>query len=253
MNLGWPLILVEIFLLAAFIAHIAAAVSVTWRNRKARPIGYQKSTSVGEPSQKSLASSTMIWTGLVLLVFTVLHIYTFKYDPGVEEGYVSEIDGQRRHFQGGDTIIVEPWRAKAFPIVKDLVVDRSAFDRIVAAGGYVSVNTGSAPDANSVLISREETGRALDSSACIGCGACVAACLNASAALFVGAKMSHFSLLPQGRIEGKKRVRRMVARMDEEQFGSCSNHGECEAVCPKEISISNITRMRSEYVKATLL
>ncbi len=158
-----------------------------------------------------------------------------------------------RHFHDGDTIVVEPWRAKAFPVVKDLVVDRSAFDRIMTAGGYVSVNTGSAPDANSVLISREETGRALDSAACIGCDACVAACPNASAALFVGAKVSHFTLLPQGRIEGKIRVRRMVAQMDEDQFGSCSNHGECEAVCPKEISISNIARMRSEYVKATIL
>ncbi len=158
-----------------------------------------------------------------------------------------------RHFQDGDTIIVEPWRAKAFPIVKDLVVDRSAFDRVVAAGGYVSVNTGSAPDANSVLISREESARAMDSATCIGCGACVAACPNASAALFVGAKVSHFSLLPQGRVEGKNRVLRMVAQMDEDEFGSCSNHGECEAVCPKEISISNIARMRSEYVKATIL
>ena len=158
-----------------------------------------------------------------------------------------------RHFQDGDTIIVEPWRAKAFPIVKDLVVDRSAFDRVVAAGGYVSVNTGSAPDANSVLISREESARAMDSATCIGCGACVAACPNASSALFVGAKVSHFSLLPQGRVEGKNRVLRMVAQMDEDEFGSCSNHGECEAVCPKEISISNIARMRSEYVKATIL
>ncbi len=158
-----------------------------------------------------------------------------------------------RHFQDGDTIIVEPWRAKAFPIVKDLVVDRSAFDRVVAAGGYVSVNTGSAPDANSVLISREESAQAMDSATCIGCGACVAACPNASAALFVGAKVSHFSLLPQGRVEGKNRVLRMVAQMDEDEFGSCSNHGECEAVCPKEISISNIARMRSEYVKATIL
>ena len=158
-----------------------------------------------------------------------------------------------RHFHDGDTIIVEPWRAKAFPIVKDLVVDRSAFDRVVAAGGYVSVNTGSAPDANSVLISREESAQAMDSATCIGCGACVAACPNASAALFVGAKVSHFSLLPQGRVEGKNRVLRMVAQMDEDEFGSCSNHGECEAVCPKEISISNIARMRSEYVKATIL
>ncbi len=157
-----------------------------------------------------------------------------------------------RAFRDGDTIIIEPWRAKAFPIVKDLVVDRSAFDRIIAAGGYITARTGSAPDANNLPIPKDAAEKAMDSAACIGCGACVAACPNASAALFTSAKISQFSHLPQGQPERKSRALRMVAKMDEEGFGSCSNHGECEAVCPKEISISNIARMRWDYVKASL-
>ncbi|MFQ5738152.1 MAG: succinate dehydrogenase/fumarate reductase iron-sulfur subunit [Acidobacteriota bacterium] len=157
-----------------------------------------------------------------------------------------------RHFKDGDTIVIEPWRARAFPVIKDLVVDRSAFDRIITAGGFISANTGSAPDGNSVLISKDQADQAMDSAACIGCGACVAACPNASAALFVSAKISQLALLPQGYPERKKRARRMVARMDEERFGNCSNHAECEAVCPKEISISNIARMRREFIKAVL-
>ncbi len=155
-----------------------------------------------------------------------------------------------RHFADGDTIVVEPWRAKAFPVVKDLVVDRDAFDRIIAAGGYVSVNTGSAPDGNAILVPKDAADRAMDAASCIGCGACVAACPNASAALFVSAKIAQFARLPQGHPERKTRVRRMAAQMDAEQFGSCSNHAECEAVCPKEISISNIAVMRREYIKA---
>jgi succinate dehydrogenase / fumarate reductase iron-sulfur subunit len=155
-----------------------------------------------------------------------------------------------REFKNGTTITVEPWRAKGFPVVKDLVVDRSAFDRIIAKGGYITVRTGGAPEARSISIPKENADLAMDYAACIGCGACVAACPNASAALFVGAKISQFALLPQGHPEASRRVSRMVAQMDEDMFGACSNHGECEAVCPKEISISAIARMRREYLKA---
>ncbi len=155
-----------------------------------------------------------------------------------------------RHFKDGQTVIIEPFRAAAFPLIKDLVVDRSAFDRIIAKGGYISVNTGSAPDANSLPISKEAADNAMDSAECIGCGACVAACPNASAALFVSAKISQYTFLPQGQPERKRRVLRMVEQMDIEGFGNCSNHGECEAVCPKGISIQNIARMRREYFKA---
>ncbi|RMG68768.1 MAG: succinate dehydrogenase/fumarate reductase iron-sulfur subunit [Calditrichaeota bacterium] len=157
-----------------------------------------------------------------------------------------------RHFNDGDTITIEPFRARAFPVVKDLVVDRSAFDRIIARGGYISVNTGSAPDANTIPVAKEKADAAMDAAECIGCGACVAACPNASAALFVGAKISQYILLPQGQPERPRRVLRMVAQMDEEKFGACSNHGECEAVCPKGISIINIARMRKDYRKAAL-
>ncbi len=157
-----------------------------------------------------------------------------------------------RQFNDGDTITVEPWRARAFPVIKDLVVDRSAFDRIIAAGGYISMNAGGAPDANASPIPKDKADVAMDAAACIGCGACVAACPNASASLFVAAKISQFSLLPQGQPERKRRVIRMVSQMDAEGFGDCSNHGECEAVCPKEISIGHIARMRREYFKAAL-
>ncbi len=157
-----------------------------------------------------------------------------------------------RHFKNGDTIVIEPWRARAFPVVKDLVVDRSALDRIIAAGGYVSVNTGAPPDANSIPIPRDVVENAMDSAACIGCGACVAACKNASAALFTSAKVSHLNQLPQGRVEAERRVVRMVEQMDAEGFGSCSNEGECEAVCPKAIPITNIARMNRDYIKAFL-
>lgn len=156
-----------------------------------------------------------------------------------------------RNFNDGDTIVVEPFRADAFPVVKDLVVDRSALDRIIAAGGYISVNTGSAPDANAIPIPKNVADEAMDAAACIGCGACVAACPNASAALFLSAKVTQLALLPQGGPERKERVRRMVEQMDIEGFGNCSNHGECQAACPKEISIVNIARMRREYVRAS--
>jgi succinate dehydrogenase / fumarate reductase iron-sulfur subunit len=157
-----------------------------------------------------------------------------------------------RHFDDGDTIVVEPWRATAFPIIRDLVADRSALDRIVEAGGFVSVDTGSAPDANTIIIPKDELENAFDFAACIGCGACVAACPNASASLFTGAKIAHLVGLPQGRPERKERARAMVDQMDEEGFGDCSNHAECEAVCPKGISIEAIAIMRREYLKAGL-
>jgi succinate dehydrogenase iron-sulfur subunit len=155
-----------------------------------------------------------------------------------------------RRFRDGDTITIEPWRAKAFPVVKDLVVDRGALDRIIAAGGFISVNVGGAPDGNSIPIPKDRAEVAMDSAACIGCGACVAACKNASAHLFMSAKISHLVLLPQGAVEGRRRVVSMIQQADAEGFGSCSNEGECEAVCPKEIPISNIARMTREYVKA---
>jgi len=155
-----------------------------------------------------------------------------------------------RRFKDGDTITIEPWRARAFPPVKDLIVDRSAFDRLIAAGGYVSINAGGAPEANSTPIPREVAEAAMDSAACIGCGACVAACKNASAVLFVGAKVAHLVQLPQGQPERVRRVAAMVAQMDAEGFGNCSNEGECEAVCPKEISMANIARLRREYIRA---
>jgi succinate dehydrogenase / fumarate reductase iron-sulfur subunit len=155
-----------------------------------------------------------------------------------------------RRFKDGDTITIEPWRAKAFPVIKDLTVDRGAFDRIIAAGGYISINCGGAPDGNAIPIAKEIVETAMDSAACIGCGACVAACKNASAHLFMSAKISHLSLLPQGQVERYRRVAAMIHQADAEGFGSCSNEGECEAVCPKEIPISNIARMTREYVKA---
>jgi succinate dehydrogenase / fumarate reductase iron-sulfur subunit len=158
-----------------------------------------------------------------------------------------------RRFKDGDTITIEPWRALAFPVVKDLVVDRSALDRIIVAGGFVSVNCGGAPDGNALPISKEIAEQAMDSAACIGCGACVAACKNASAHLFMSAKISHLALLPQGQVERHHRVMAMIDQADVEGFGSCSNEGECEAVCPKEIPISNIARMTREYVRAVLV
>ena len=155
-----------------------------------------------------------------------------------------------RSFDDGDTIVVEPWRAKAFPVIKDLVVDRSSFDRIIQAGGYINVNTGGVPDANEIPIAKDIANEAMDAAQCIGCGACVAACKNASAMLFVSAKVSQLALLPQGKVERKPRVENMIAQMDAEGFGACTNTGACEAVCPKEISISNIARMNREYFSA---
>jgi succinate dehydrogenase / fumarate reductase, iron-sulfur subunit len=155
-----------------------------------------------------------------------------------------------RHFQDGQTITIEPWRAKGFPVLKDLVTDRSAFDRIIQAGGFVSVNTGGTPDANTLPVAKVESDRSMDAAACIGCGACVAACKNASAMLFVSAKVSHLAMLPQGKVERTQRVLDMVKQMDAEGFGNCTVTGSCEAVCPKEISLDFIAMLNREYGKA---
>ncbi len=157
-----------------------------------------------------------------------------------------------RHFKHGDTVTIEPWRARAFPIIKDLIVDRSAFDRIIQAGGYVSVNTGQAPEANSILVPKPHAEDAMDAAACIGCGACVAACPNASAMLFVAAKVAHLATLPQGKVEAKRRVVAMVDAMDHEGFGNCTNHYECMAACPKEIHVKFIAQMNREYLNASV-
>ena len=157
-----------------------------------------------------------------------------------------------RRFSDGDTVTIEPWRATAFPVIRDLVVDRSSFDRIISAGGYVSVNTGNAPDGNAIPIAGSQQEVAMDAAACIGCGACVAACKNASAMLFVSAKVSQLAILPQGQPERSERVVSMVTQMDDEGFGSCTNTSECEAACPAEISVSNIARLNREFLRASL-
>jgi succinate dehydrogenase / fumarate reductase iron-sulfur subunit len=158
-----------------------------------------------------------------------------------------------RHFKDGDELYLEPWRAKAFPVVRDLVVDRTAFDRIIAAGGFISVATGSAPDGNAVLVPKDNAERSMDAAACIGCGACVAMCPNASASLFVSAKIAHLGLLPQGQPERERRVTAMVAQANQEIFGSCTNMGECEAVCPKGIKLENIALMNRHFLGANWL
>ena len=158
-----------------------------------------------------------------------------------------------RHFSDGDELVIEPWRSRAFPVIKDLVVDRGSLDQIIIAGGYISVNTGSAPEANSVPVPQDAADRAMDAAACIGCGACVAACPNGSAMLFTAAKVSHLALLPQGKPEAARRAMRMVEKMDQLGFGNCSNITECQIECPKEISISNIGRLNREFFKAYLV
>ncbi|MCX8027248.1 MAG: succinate dehydrogenase/fumarate reductase iron-sulfur subunit [Thermodesulfovibrionales bacterium] len=155
-----------------------------------------------------------------------------------------------RHFKDGDTIYIEPWRARAFPVIKDLIVDRSALDRIIQAGGYISVHTGGVPDGNAILISKKDADTAMDAAQCIGCGACVAACPNGSAMLFTAAKVSHLASLPQGRVEAAKRVCMMTEQMLKEGFGNCSNHYECEAACPKGIKVSFIAKLNREFIKA---
>src|SRR5574344_718549 len=157
-----------------------------------------------------------------------------------------------RRFKDGDTITVEPWRSAAFPVIKDCMVDRGAFDKIMQAGGYISVRTGSAPDANNIPIPKQNADLAMDAASCIGCGCCVAACKNGSAMLFVSAKVSQLALLPQGRVEAARRAKAMVAKMDELGFGACTNTGACAAECPKSVSISNIARLNREFIKAKL-
>jgi len=157
-----------------------------------------------------------------------------------------------RSFQDGDTIVIEPWRARAFPVVRDLVVDRSAFDRVIEAGGFISVSTGGVPDANEILIPKDTVDTSMDAAACIGCGACVAACPNASAMLFTAAKVTHLGVLPQGGLERHRRALRMVAQMDIEGFGGCTNYGECHAACPKDISLETISRLNRDYLAASV-
>jgi succinate dehydrogenase / fumarate reductase iron-sulfur subunit len=178
-------------------------------------------------------------------------LYINGHPHGPDKG-VTTCQLHMRKFKDGDTIVIEPWRAKPFPIIKDLVVDRSAFDKIMQAGGYVSVNTGGVPDANTIPVYRANAETAMDAAACIGCGACVAACKNASAMLFVAAKVSQFAMLPQGMVETKERALKMVASMDELGFGNCTNTGACEAECPKQISISHIARLNREYLTAKI-
>jgi succinate dehydrogenase / fumarate reductase iron-sulfur subunit len=201
-------------------------------------------------------------TGLLLCGFIVAHLMSnlllllgSEAFNGIAHGPNSgaaTCEVRMRSFHDGETIVIEPFRAASFPVIKDLVVDRAAFDRIMEAGGYVSINTGSAPEANAIPVQRTAAESAMDAASCIGCAACVAACPNAFASLFTAAKISQYALLPQGRTEAARRVVRMVEAMDAEGFGNCSHHGECEAVCPKEISIFTIGRMRREYLKAVL-
>lgn len=168
---------------------------------------------------------------------------------GPDEG-ITVCQMHMRNFKDGSTIVIEPWRAKPFPVIKDLMVDRTAFDKIIQAGGYVSVRTGGVPDANSIPIKKESADLAMDAAACIGCGACVAACKNASAMLFVSAKVSQMGLLPQGKVEAARRVQKMVAKMDELGFGNCTNTYACEAECPKEIKVTNIARLNRQFIGA---
>jgi len=176
-----------------------------------------------------------------------LYINGRPHGPG---DLVTTCELRMTRFKDGDTVVIEPWRAKSFPVIRDLIADRSAFDKIMEAGGFISVNTGSAPEANSIPVTKEDSDEAFDAATCIGCGACVAACKNSSAMLFVAAKVSHLTLLPQGHAESAKRAQNMVAKMDELGFGSCTNTGACEAECPKGISLAHIARLNREFLKA---
>ncbi|HKK61277.1 MAG TPA: succinate dehydrogenase/fumarate reductase iron-sulfur subunit [Bacteroidales bacterium] len=172
--------------------------------------------------------------------------------PHGPDELISACQLHMRKFSDGETIVIEPWRARAFPVIKDLMVDRTAFDEIIQESGYISVNTGNAPDANAIPVKKESADLSMDAAACIGCGACVAACKNASAMLFVSAKISHLALLPQGKVEAKERANAIVAKMDALGFGNCTNTGACEAECPKGIKLTNISRLNREYYKSIL-
>lgn len=178
-------------------------------------------------------------------------LYINGHPHGPDEG-VTTCQLHMRRFKDGDTIVVEPWRSAGFPIIRDLIVDRSAYDKIMQAGGYISVNTGGAQDANAIPIPKKNADLAMDAASCIGCGACVAACKNGSAMLFVSAKVSQLALLPQGKVEAARRAKAMLAKMDELGFGNCTNTGACEAECPKNVSITNIARLNREFISAKL-
>ncbi len=238
---------------------------VVWRQKDAKSKGRFETYAIENISQGSsflemldILNNNLIEKGIEPIAFDhdcregicgmcSLYINGHPHGPDTE---VTTCQLHMRKFDEGDTITIEPWRSRAFPVIKDLIVNRSAFDQILQAGGYVSVNTGGVPDGNAIPVSHEDAEEAMDAAACIGCGTCVAACKNSSAMLFVSAKVSHLAKLPQGQVEAKNRARRMVAKMDELGFGGCTNTGACEAECPKSISISNIARLNREYLSA---
>jgi succinate dehydrogenase / fumarate reductase iron-sulfur subunit len=236
-----------------------------WRQKNAREKGRFETYAIENISQGTsflemmdILNNNLIEKGIEPIAFDhdcregicgmcSLYINGHPHGPDTE---VTTCQLHMRKFNEGETITIEPWRSRAFPVIKDLIVNRSAFDQILQAGGFVSVNTGGVPDGNAIPVSHEDAEEAMDAAACIGCGACVAACKNSSAMLFVSAKVSHLAKLPQGQVEAKTRARNMVAKMDELGFGSCTNTGACEAECPKSISISNIARLNREYLMA---
>jgi succinate dehydrogenase / fumarate reductase iron-sulfur subunit len=238
---------------------------VVWRQKDAKSKGRFETYAIENISQGSsflemldILNNNLIEKGIEPIAFDSdcregicgmcsLYINGHPHGPDTE---VTTCQLHIRKFEDGETITIEPWRSRAFPVIRDLIVNRSAFDQILQAGGFISVSTGGIPDGNAIPISHEDAEEAMDAAACIGCGACVAACKNSSAMLFVAAKISHLAKLPQGRVEAKTRARNMVAKMDELGFGGCTNTGACEAECPKSISISNISRLNREYLSA---
>ncbi|MCD7972471.1 MAG: succinate dehydrogenase/fumarate reductase iron-sulfur subunit [Candidatus Azobacteroides sp.] len=238
-----------------------------WRQKDARSKGAFETYSLKDISTESsflemldILNEQLINEGKEPVVFDhdcregicgMCSLYINGHPHGPDED-VTTCQLHMRKFKDGETITIEPWRSTAFPVIRDLIVDRTAFDKIMQAGGFVSVNTGGVPDANSIPISKVDADEAMDSASCIGCGACVAACKNASAMLFVSAKVSQLALLPQGKVEAARRAKAMVAKMDELGFGNCTNTAACEAECPKNVSISNIARLNREFLKAKL-
>jgi succinate dehydrogenase / fumarate reductase, iron-sulfur subunit len=238
---------------------------VVWRQKDAKSKGRFETYAIENVSQGSsflemldILNNNLIEKGIEPISFDhdcregicgmcSLYVNGRPHGPDTE---VTTCQLHMRKFKDSETITIEPWRSRAFPVIRDLIVNRSAFDQILQAGGFVSVNTGGIPDGNTIPISHEDAEEAMDAAACIGCGACVAACKNSSAMLFVSAKVSHLAKLPQGQVEAKARARNMVAKMDELGFGGCTNTGACEAECPKSISISNIARLNREYLSA---